>query len=556
MVDRDAGGVTTHILLILPPLRLILALGLLAIELVLVVWGMQPPTPLPADAPADEFSAGRAFDVLQTLLAEEVPHPVGSTANTRIRERIIAHLEQLGYGVEVQEATACNRRGRCEPVKNVLARLPGRQAGPAVMLAAHYDGVPAGPAVADDGAGVAAILEIARILKREGPFRNPVILLLDDGEEAGLLGAQAFVAEHPWADSIGAIINLEARGTSGASLMFETSEDNAWLIDTYARSVPRPNTSSLFFEAYRRLPNDTDFSVFKRAGMQGLNFAFIDEVENYHTPRDDLENLDRGSLQHHGDNALGLARSLAAMELRNPPPGNAVYNDLFGLVVLRWPEGATLPLAVAALLLLIVATARMGRSGEVSGRALAWGMFEWLLILVGAVLLGLLLDSVLAVFTGANGFWGRDPLPMRILLWAAVLIVGATAATTFARWVGFWGSLLGGWLLWAGIAVVLAATIPGASVVFLVPAGIAALALIAVCLTPLRRSAAAVQGAVILGSLAAGMIWLKLALGLEMTFGVGASPVITLPLALVMATLAPLFAAPPEARPSLHPRSA
>src|SRR5690606_17913127 len=121
--------------------------------------------------------------------------------------------------------------------------------GPAVLLTAHYDSVAAGPGAADDMAGVAAMLEIARILREEPPLAAPLIFLFSDGEEVGLLGAEAFTG-HPWAADVGVVINLEANGTRGQSLLFETTDDNAWLIDAFAAEAPRPVASSLFEALY------------------------------------------------------------------------------------------------------------------------------------------------------------------------------------------------------------------------------------------------------------------------------------------------------------------
>jgi hypothetical protein len=94
----------------------------------------------------------------------------------------------------------------------------------------------------------------------------------------GLLGAEAFVAEHDRARDVAIAISLEARGTSGPSIMFETSRNNRWLIREFARAVPRPVANSLTHDVYRRLPNDADATVFRRAGMDVLNFAFIGEL--------------------------------------------------------------------------------------------------------------------------------------------------------------------------------------------------------------------------------------------------------------------------------------
>ena len=81
----------------------------------------------------------------------------------------------------------------CARVRNVIAIL-GPTAGKALLLNAHYDSVPVGPGASDDGIGVATLLEAASILK-DRPLRRPIILLFNEGEELGLIGARAFLAD-------------------------------------------------------------------------------------------------------------------------------------------------------------------------------------------------------------------------------------------------------------------------------------------------------------------------------------------------------------------------
>src|SRR5215203_1856263 len=100
-----------------------------------------------------------------------------------------------------------------------MSKLPGTSDGAAVLLTAHYDSIPAGPGAGDDLAGVAAILKGARLLRTEPPARNPIIFRFTDGEELGPLGAQAFMAEHPRAAAVGVVVNLEANGTHGQSIL-------------------------------------------------------------------------------------------------------------------------------------------------------------------------------------------------------------------------------------------------------------------------------------------------------------------------------------------------
>ncbi|HKI86255.1 MAG TPA: M28 family peptidase, partial [Thermoanaerobaculia bacterium] len=168
---------------------LALALLLAAAAFLIVLARYQPPPARPATAPAQEFSALRAEAVLRTILGNEEPHPVGSAADARVRRAILTELTRLGYEPHVEKGFACSYDGVCAEVQNVLARLEGRQRGETVLLAAHYDSVPAGPGASDDGSGVASILEIARALKAGPPPLHPVVYLIDEGEEAGLLGA-------------------------------------------------------------------------------------------------------------------------------------------------------------------------------------------------------------------------------------------------------------------------------------------------------------------------------------------------------------------------------
>jgi len=242
------------------------ALVLLGAAWLLVATAQRPPAPVGEEAPATEFSAARARARLERILADGTPHPVGSPAAARVRTRIERELRGLGLEPEVRRTFTCGRYANCATVENVRARVEGRDPHAApLVLAAHYDSRAASPGASDDGVGVAALLEVAAALLAGPPPPRPVILLIDDGEEDGLHGAEAFASEDPWARRVHAVLNLEARGTSGPAMLFETSSPNLSLIRAYARSVRRPATSSLLFTLYRLLPNDTDLSVFRFA---------------------------------------------------------------------------------------------------------------------------------------------------------------------------------------------------------------------------------------------------------------------------------------------------
>src|SRR5687767_3966658 len=282
--------------------------GLIILCVVVVRDAALPPDPVPASAPATAFSSERALRHVRAIA--ERPHPVGSVANARVREYLLSELRALGLDPQIQDATGIGTRYRAAGrVKNVLARLPGRTPGGlAVVLMSHYDGVGGGPAASDAGAGVAAVLETMRAINAGAPLEHDVIALITDGEEAGLLGAAAFAREHPWAKDVGVTLNFEARGTGGRSYMFETGSGNLDVARVLS-SAPDVSATSLSVTVYRSLPNDTDLSEIAVLDRPALNFAFADGVARYHTAYDDVAHLDQGSLQHHGSQALALARA-------------------------------------------------------------------------------------------------------------------------------------------------------------------------------------------------------------------------------------------------------
>ncbi|HEX7186413.1 MAG TPA: M20/M25/M40 family metallo-hydrolase [Thermoanaerobaculia bacterium] len=516
------------------PWGLLAALILLAAVAALAVTRREPPDPRPADAPAAEFSGTRAHGVLRELLGDGRPHPTGSEANARVRDRIVARLRGLGYSPEIQRGFACSAWATtCAQVENVVARLEGTQRGGAVLLMAHYDSVPAGPGAGDDMAGVASVLEVARALKSSAPPRNTVIFLLEDGEEAGLLGAQLF-ADSPAAAEVRTVVNLEARGTSGPSMMFETIGDDALAVSLYGSGAPYPITSSVFSTIYELMPNNTDLTVFKTRGVSGLNFAFVGEPGHYHTSLDTLENVSVSSLQHHGDNALAAVRSLAASDdLARPPAGDKVFFDILGLTVVSWPKGWTLAIAILALLLVLAAVVLAFRRG-LTGGGIGFGVLAFLGTIVLAGIAGYGMSTIAS---GASSVpWVANPVPLLAAFWLMPLAVVGFVSASLGDRAGSLGLWAGVWLGWSLLGLVLVlAGLPGISYLFVVPALVAGAAGL------VSRGPAAF----LLPVLVAGILWFPILVPLYGGLGSGGLLPIALLMAILLAALAPFFAAAP-----------
>jgi len=528
-----------------------LALGLIvwALAYALVVQRAVPaPVRYAGSTPATDFSAERAQQTLERLLPDGEPHPLGTPAAAQLRVRLLLELRGLGLHAEERSTFVSAPYAVCATPTNVLARLDPPTGMPAsgesILLACHYDSVACGPGVADDLMGVATLLECARALKEAGPVARPVIFLFTDGEEQGLLGAQAFVDSHPWRDEVGVVLNIEARGTSGPSLLFETGPDNAWLIELFAGACGHAVTTSLYYEAYRRLPNDTDFSVFKEAGYTGLNFANIENVGFYHTPRDSRSHLDPASMQDHGEHLLGMARALMGADLQGPPAGDAVYTHVFASGMMIWSVNLGRGLALFVLLWLGLSTRRALRSG-VEGRHIVRGALLWPAIVLATALAEFVTAWILSVLGVTSLMTGT--ILMRCLLWTVGLSVGFAVAARFRARAGDAALALGTWIAWAFLALVCALLIPGVSYLFLLPAGVLAVGALFFPVTGAARPHAL---PLLIGFAVAALLWCDLLHGLEQGFGVLASSAHAVPVAALLSLLAPhvplAFRVPPR----------
>jgi hypothetical protein len=397
---------------------------------------------------------------LRELLVEGVPHPIGTPANERVRSRVVARFRALGYTTHVQSRFVCNAAAVCGQVENVYATRGG--AGDVVLVAAHYDSVGAGIGASDDGIGTATLLEVARALRDER-LRNPVAFLVTDGEEAGLLGAEAFVADEALSRNVAVVVNVEMRGTYGLSNMFETSSGNRWLIRHLAGALDRPQATSFFYAIYNLLPNDTDVTIFKRAGKAAVNFAAIGGVNWYHTPYDDLAHADPRSLQHHGDNVLATVRALANADLAARSNSDATYFDVLGFHLVWWPQEWTLWIAIVSLVLLMIAARKQ------PPREMTFGVLTAFAAIVFAVAGGTAIAYLARMRSGGINFVAQ-PLTSVAAMGLTGLAAAFFAAALLRKRAKAQPMLYGVAIVWHVIGIALAIQLPGAAFLFIVPA--------------------------------------------------------------------------------------
>jgi hypothetical protein len=323
---------------------------------------------------------------------------------------------------------------------------------------------------------VASILEIARALKHTSPLRHTVVFLLDDGEEPLLLGARAFMTEHPWASSVRAAVNLDAGGSSGPSVLLRTSRDNDDLVTLFARTVTRPVTSSFLAAGFRQLQHNTSFTEFTRGGVQAFDFAYFAHRLHYHTPLDNLENVDLGSLQHRGEQALALVRALADRNLDEArTAGDAVFFDLFAIQTVRWPVRWTRPFTLAGAVGVLLTIGLQRRRRRLTWGAVAWGVAVWLGSIVMALGFGLVLSRALRTAHAIPGPWIATPWPAAFACAAFGVATAGLLAALVSRRVEAWALWAGTWMGWTVLACLIAWPAPEASYVALVPLWAAAI---------------------------------------------------------------------------------
>ncbi|HEX8624625.1 MAG TPA: M20/M25/M40 family metallo-hydrolase [Allosphingosinicella sp.] len=451
---------------------LIVALLLLALLGVMGAKSALVPVPPAAVVEAGGFDTARAMARLQRILGDQRPHPVDSAADDAVRGRLIAELRALGLAPRVADTFSCNGAETgatvsCARIRNLVATL-GPAEGRHVLLVSHYDSTPAGPGAADDGIGVASMLEVAALLK-DRPLKRPVSLLFNEGEETGLIGARAFLDSDPLAGRVDSLVNLESRGTTGPAIMFETSRPNGRAIRHYARSVGRPAANSLTTDFSRLIPNQTDVAIFKERPWTVLNFAIIGNETRYHSPDDTIANLDPRSLRHMGEQALQATADLAG-EGAAPVTGELLYGDVLGVGLVTLP--LWLGLGLLGALLLVFAWLALSRRGGV-GR----GAGALLLAMADAALTAFLLHRLIG-WLRPGEYWRAHPEWISLAVDATAMASAAVALLWITRGVARDRLRLAFWLTFLILGAAICAAAPGAAIYFLAPPLLAGLGVV------------------------------------------------------------------------------
>ena len=474
-------------------------LGLVAGLSVLIL-----PSPAPTTADPTEFSAERAMASINRLADE--PHSVlRREAHDRARDDVIGMFADLGYTAEVHsdplfdfsepvdkkifDMLSAEQQAAVKdaPADTIVVDVPGKSER-TMALMAHYDSATveadengrAHPTsgtshgAADDGYGVAAIVEALRAIKAEGRQpENSLKIVITDGEEIGLVGARNEMQHHRADyDNVDLVLNLEARGMSGPAFMFETSPNNSAVAGYFLSHVKQPVSSSLLPSLYARMPNSTDMAKVIPEGFTVLNIAAVGEAEHYHHSTDAPHYVDHSTLQHYGDQVLDLTR-VWAFDGQAPTltaNGDLHFFQLWRGLTVRYPAAVGTGLgclAVIAALGVVAVRARSLRWKRVLGSV--WGL-TWRAAFASAAA-GLVQRGAMAMKWAPES--GLGPNPLLVWMFAGGALIGAGLTTHFVvrRWKEGLGqeTLAAVLLLLAAACVPLMVMLPGAAYVLVLP---------------------------------------------------------------------------------------
>ena len=264
-------------------------------------------TPVAATATrADRFDSARAWKHLSYQVGLG-PRPAGSPELAKLAGYLRARLPRGHY------ETVPGHPG----LRNVIGRIRGSK--PAVVLAAHYDtkNLPGFVGANDGAGGTAAVLEIARALRRlKRPRGAPEIrFAFFDGEEAtddsrpfeatALRGSKAYAARHR--DAIRALVLLDFVAEKGAMRIPREAGSDERLWQRLRAAAQRAGSAEAFPAGLSGEVTD-DHTPFLRRGIPAIDLIDF-TFDCWHETCDDLSAVSERSLDLSGEAVLELLRT-------------------------------------------------------------------------------------------------------------------------------------------------------------------------------------------------------------------------------------------------------
>lgn len=518
------------------------------LSIVLGVTSLYTPRPKSEDSGfSTEIAKEHIKEISKEVHSIQEPEALG-----RVREYILNELKELGLEPEVFTYEGVeSSKGGIYDINNIYAKIDGKNGedGSYIMLASHYDSSPKkrsgedgeSKGAADDGYGVSTILEIVRIIKESGQeLENGIKILITDGEEMGLMGAKEEMNNNfDLYENVNFVVNLEARGIKGPALMFETSNNNKKVIDLY-KKANLPVSYSLAADVYNKMPNGSDFTEFKNAGLPGINFAVLNDLDYYHTKNDNYDNISDTSIQHYGEQVLPIVQEY----VYNAKYGqadyfqsnqNSVFFTLLPNVFINYTSLIATILAVISLIALVV----IMRNLKVNAKMVVKWIAVWTGLALASTAIGIAISYIISMVSGIEfkitympRITGSDFIVLMAVILTSVLVALLSKKLAKNR-EDLESMLFGG--LWFNefLLVIFMIALPGGSYLFLWPV---IMTLISIILTKKFKN----QNMLLIATMFTIVMYVPVIYNIYIALTIGALGVVMLLTLMSLSTIVPL----------------
>lgn len=234
------------------------------------------------------------------------PRKTGTYGCEKAAQYIHTQFKNNGLAARYQNWTAQGNEyiPKLYTSQNVEGTLPGTNPKDTsiIIFNAHYDSVAKGPGANDDGSGTVAVLAAAYALSRFD-FKRTMKFVTFSGEEVGLLGSQAYTKEaYNRNDNILMEINADMVGhdDGNRTMRVPATEDAGWVADIFQSinsnySIGLTVSPGTITRAGHGL-GGSDYSAFLPYGWESVCVWEGSHDPNFHSPQDNMSNIDLGYL--------------------------------------------------------------------------------------------------------------------------------------------------------------------------------------------------------------------------------------------------------------------
>lgn len=336
-----------------------------------------------ADYNDPEFNLSKAEEILSELA--KAPHPIATAEHKRVHDFIADKAIAMGYQVQQDSLVEHDNRWGTQTIteiQNIIIIKPGSAPKGTIAFAAHYDSQPNTLGAADDAAPIAVMLSMMDDLKNK-TYENDIAFIITDGEETGLSGASIFTKMNPLAPKLNYLFNFEARGNSGPLLGFEPNKKNNHIMDLYL-DLDFSLASSLMYDVYSLMPNDTDFTHFKKLDIGGISMAMTEGFVNYHSMTDTPENINKSSLYHFGKIMTQLIDRLGNDDMLGTHDYDMTYFNTIGYHSIQYKPYWNLIMLIISCFLYLLYAQLISKKADIPGIII--GIFGAVLFVVISLL--------------------------------------------------------------------------------------------------------------------------------------------------------------------------